>query len=278
MSSLKKILFLIFISIQLFSCRIGKQNVLFRITPEQATYLEKERKEKPVPDSNPDYIVRTGDMITIYLMNNDYNYMGGGPGLKGGQGLGVGVGGGMQNQTGASGGNSKSAIDIYEYLVESDGMVRIPLAGLVKLDGLTLRQASGLLEEKYADYYKNIYVILKVLNRRVFILGETGQTVFYLKNEKTTLIELLTETKGISQEGKAYNIRIIRGDLKNPQVFLVDLTTIDGLKKQDLVLKENDIVYIEPVKKITIEAVKEIEPIISLLTSFLLVWGIFFRN
>ena len=63
-------------------------------------------------------------------------------------------------------------------------------------------------------------------------------------NDNTTLFEALAQAGGLNG-GKAYKIKIIRGDLRNPQIFLVDLSTIKGVVKSDFVLQANDIIYIE---------------------------------
>jgi polysaccharide export outer membrane protein len=67
-----------------------------------------------------------------------------------------------------------------------------------------------------------------------------------LQNQNTSLLEALALSGGVSANGKAHRIKLIRGDLKNPQVYLIDLSTIDGMKKANMTLQGNDIVYIEP--------------------------------
>jgi polysaccharide export outer membrane protein len=53
--------------------------------------------------------------------------------------------------------------------------------------------------------------------------------------------------RGIPGSGKAHRIKLIRGEKANPEVYLIDLSTIDGMKKGDIVLQGNDIIYVEPV-------------------------------
>jgi polysaccharide export outer membrane protein len=60
-------------------------------------------------------------------------------------------------------------------------------------------------------------------------------------------------------------------------VYLIDLSTIEGLKYADLIVQANDIIYVEPVPEIGRELVKDIAPIVSLLSSVWLIY-ITFQN
>jgi polysaccharide export outer membrane protein len=59
------------------------------------------------------------------------------------------------------------------------------------------------------------------------------------------LLEVLAISGGIPATGKAHRIKIIRGDLKNPQIYLIDLSKIENLKKSDLIVQGDDIIYVD---------------------------------
>ena len=69
--------------------------------------------------------------------------------------------------------------------------------------------------------------------------------------------------------GKANSIRIIRGDLKNPRVQQVDLTTLDGMRRANLQMEPNDIVYVEPVRRPVLETLTDAGPVIGFVTLLL---------
>lgn len=156
--------------------------------------------------------------------------------------------------------------------VEFDGTVKLPLLGRISIKGMTVREAELFLEEKYSTYYNKPFVLLEVTNRRVIIFpGSEGTAkVVSLQNENTTLFEALAQAGGISQTGKAYKVKLIRGDLKNPQVHLIDLSTIDGIKQADLILQANDIIYIEPRLRVTRDIMAETLPYLSFITTIVL--------
>jgi polysaccharide biosynthesis/export protein len=149
------------------------------------------------------------------------------------------------------------------YLVEQDGTVRFPKIAPLKVEGLTIRQAQEILEKEYEASFVNSFVILKFANKRVTVLGAPGGQVIPLVNENTTLAEVLALSKGISNDAKANNIRVIRGD----QIMIADLSTFEGYQKNNIVIQSGDIVYVEPIRRPFAESFREYGPIISVITS-----------
>lgn len=165
-------------------------------------------------------------------------------------------------------GNSNS-----DYTVEFDGMIKFPILGRVKISGMTLREAEKFLENSYSKYFNEPFVQLKVTNNKVIIFngGEGGSSsVITLSSTNTTLFEAIAQTGGIT-DGKAFKIKLIRGDLKSPQIYLVDLSTLDGVKKANLILQANDIIYIEPRNRYPEKLMTAITPYLSLASFILLI-------
>ncbi len=155
------------------------------------------------------------------------------------------------------------------YQVNPDGFVELPIIGQVKLAGLTLPEMNGFLEKKYGAYYKDPFVLTEFLNKRVTVLGATGGKVIPLENEGMNLLEILALAGGVNNDAMGHNIRLIRGDLSNPQVKVIDLSTIEGMTQANLRVQPNDVIYVEPVRRPVTEGLKDVVPILSLLTSAL---------
>ncbi len=154
-------------------------------------------------------------------------------------------------------------------LIESDGFTKLPIIGRVKISGMTIREAENFLETKYASFYIEPYVIISVSNKRVIVFpGRAGDAkVINLVNNNTTVIEALALSGGISDDGKAKVVKLIRQNGDKNDVFLIDLSTIQGIKDANMVLQANDIIYVEPRKKYANRFLAEIAPIVSLITS-----------
>lgn len=161
--------------------------------------------------------------------------------------------------------------NVFTYRVEHDGVVKLPILGRIPISGMTLREAEALLEEKYSAYYVKPFVLLSVQNRKVFLFpGADGAArSIPLSDENVTLVQALAYAGGITNNGKAYRIKLIRGDPKNPQVYLFDLSTIEGFKQSGIPLQSNDIIYVEPVSRYGKGLIAEIGPYLSIATSLL---------
>lgn len=163
-----------------------------------------------------------------------------------------------------------------QFLVEPDGMIKLPIIGKIKIAGMTIREAEKSLEAQYANFYNKPFVVVRVINRRVTIFPGTGGSgrVVNLDNESTTVIEALALAGGITNTGKAKKVKLIRGDLRNPKVILLDLSTLEGVKQGNLLLQANDIIYVEPVPRVSQEVLMQITPIVGIITSFALIYNI----
>jgi polysaccharide export outer membrane protein len=172
--------------------------------------------------------------------------------------------------------NYSNVNNMTQFLVEPDGLIKLPIIGKVKVSGLTIREAEKMLEGQYATFYNKPFVMLRVLNRRVLVFPGTGGfgRVVNIDNENTTLIEALALAGGLTTTGKAWKIKLIRGDLRNPKVLLIDLSTIEGMKQSNLLVQANDIIYVEPVPRYSQEVLAQILPIVGILTSVALIYSI----
>jgi polysaccharide export outer membrane protein len=157
------------------------------------------------------------------------------------------------------------------YLVRNDGKVNLPMIGTISLAGKTLQQSDSILSAEYTKYYFGVFAITKVLNKRAIVLGPTAAStkVIPLENDNITVLELLALAGGMPDNGKANNLRLIRGDTKNPDVQIIDLSTIEGMRKASMNVEPNDVLYIEPVKRILPQTLQDIYPLISLALSIL---------
>lgn len=244
---------IVLLSVWLGSCKMYKQDILFRLD-ENFTAADLSQRLF-VMEQN--YTIQPNDILEIRVTTNkgeiliDPNFE-----LMNGQGA-------MGMQQGGVGQN----LALRTYTVQSDGKVKFPVVDIVEIAGLTLLQAESKLQQLYNEYYKDSFVRLVYNNKRVFVLGANGGAVVPLKNENTSLMEVLATYGGINMGAKANNIKVIRGDLTNPQVFMVDLTTVAGMKASMVTIMPGDIIYIEPWRRVLYEGLRDISPILSLVSS-----------
>ncbi len=179
------------------------------------------------------------------------------------------------------------------YLIQADGCADLPILGHVKLDSLTMHQVDSLLSVKYGQFYQDVFVLSKVANRRIFVLGigsggtlgagmgananmgggnSSRSRVFELERENVTLIEVLTDAGGIGRYSYANRVKVIRGDLRNPTIFTVDLTKWDSFQKSNMIMQPNDIVYVEPLRRGSLEFFTDFLSLTSIVSTVLSVY------
>jgi len=127
----------------------------------------------------------------------------------------------------------------------------------VDLTNLTVSEAEVRITEQAATIFRNprVEVAIKQKNfqvrkPRVYLLGGGaggggGSARFSDLDRKTTVGQLIAQV-GYNEFAVLDDIRVIRGDAKNPEVIAVDIQRLYlyGDRSQDIVLKNNDIVFV----------------------------------
>lgn len=234
------------------SCRVYKQDIMLRTGDLEISSL---RREMIAAERN--YTIQPNDLLEVEVYTNkgeriidpDFELM---------KELRTSGGGQMMNNRIRP-----------QYLVQPSGEARLPMVGNIYLQGYTLYQADSLLARVYNEYYKESFVITRFVNKRVIVLGATGGQVIPLLNENMNILEVLALAGDLTDRGKAHNIRLIRGDLNDPQVQEIDLSTIDGMQRTSLNVQSGDIIYVEPVRRILPETIRDITPVMGLVANAL---------
>lgn len=222
------------------ACASYQQNVMFRLPEGQAL-------QQAVAQTEKSYVVQKHDQLQVDIYTNDGERIID-PDLR--------LAETVPNQ-------SMRVKPVIAYPVEPNGMIKLPMIGEIHAEGLTLRALEEVLQKEYARFYTSPLAVVRYLNKRVIVLGAPGGQVIPLVNENVELAEVLALAKGIDVNGKAHNIRVVRGD----QAFLVDLSTMDGFRKGNMIMEPGDIVYVEPVRKPVSEAVRDYGPLLSIIAS-----------
>lgn len=249
-----KQIFSIFLIAAVFTgCRLLNPSVMLK-TPKGYKYDEYKDSV-----AGKEYKISTNDIVEMRVFSND--------GFK------------LTDVTNTGTNNSYINFNqgVLPYYVDAFGYAKLPVIGNTLLKGLTINQAQQMLEEKYSLYYIRPYIIIRITSRRVIVFpGDVGRSqVIPLVNNNTTLIEGLAMAGGLSLVGKAYKIKLIRRWPDRSEVYHIDLSTIDGLKQGNIVLQTNDIIYVEPRLKISQGLMNELSPIVSILSSLILLYTVF---
>lgn len=164
-----------------------------------------------------------------------------------------------------------------QYLVRNDGRVELPMLGLVEVAGMSIIEVQEKLSQLYSANYIDPFVQVEVTNRRVIVFPGSGgdAKVIPIENDNTTLMEAIALAGGITERGKSKIVKVMRQTEEGRSVYQIDLSTLDGLKYADMIVQSNDYIYVEPSKQLSREFLKEVTPIVSLISSALLIVTVF---
>ncbi len=168
---------------------------------------------------------------------------------------------------GAAAARNGVSFENQKYLVLENGKVRFPMVDYIAVDGRSIIDVEKELQEKFSEFYVDPYVRIKPLNKRVILFTGKGGKVIPLNNENMNLLEVLALGGEIATGSNAQNVNIIRGDLKDPEVLKVDLSTIEGLKQYNLKVLPNDVIYVQAKRNRVSEFVRDLAPLISVTSS-----------
>lgn len=140
----------------------------------------------------------------------------------------------------------------YKLKVSPEGSIRIPLVGPIHVNGLTIEQASRIIEKKLANtlYYNiktgNTFVDVSLGNIRsikVTIIGEATVPGTYTLPSLATAFNALYACGGANYNGTLRNIQIIRN---SSIIATMDVYQylVNGNRKQDIRLMDDDVIKI----------------------------------
>jgi polysaccharide biosynthesis/export protein len=171
--------------------------------------------------------------------------------------------------------NTQVGKDYFEVIVGYDGQVKLPLIGYLNVQGKTLRELESVVESLYENYYVKPFVTVTINNRRIVILHGSGNSrSLNLKDNNTTLFEALGETGGLRDDSKSYSIKLLRRINGVTKVYKIDLSTIQNVENGNIILMANDVIYVEPRFRLLQRTLNEITPILSILSTSLLIFNL----
>ena len=156
-------------------------------------------------------------------------------------------------------------------LITQEGTIRLPLIGKISLLGLTEDEASNRIIKAYEKYIRNPYVTVEIKNQRVIVIGEVKKPgIVPVTNGTMNIIEAIAQSGDLTNYASRTNIKIIRGNLRKPQVRNIDLTNLFAVNSTSMLLRPNDIIYVQPTNmKGFNRGFNEINPFWNMLTSIL---------
>jgi polysaccharide biosynthesis/export protein len=153
------------------------------------------------------------------------------------------------NTTGNGSSSSGSSGTLSGFLVDETGDIEYPRIGRIHVEGLTKKQVSEIIRQKFSKELNDPSVVIRFLNFRITMLGEVGHAgTITIPYEKVTILEAIGMAGDIPLTGKRNSIRIIREENGVREFGSIDLTSKSLFQSPYFYLKQNDIIIVDPTK------------------------------
>ncbi|GAB3333820.1 polysaccharide biosynthesis/export family protein [Larkinella ripae] len=167
------------------------------------------------------------------------------------------------------------------YSVDQNGEINFPLAGKVRLAGMTLNEANVFLKEIVTQYIKDPSVDIRLLNHKFTVIGEVNRPGIYnLLNRQTTLPDVIGIAGDLTLFGQRNNVMLIRSVNSKREVIKLDLTSRQILNSPYYFIENNDVIYVasRPGRLTGSDRTLQLIPIVvTIITTSLLLYNNFLR-
>jgi polysaccharide export outer membrane protein len=166
------------------------------------------------------------------------------------------------------------------FTIDKSGKVILPYIGEVMLQGLTVPAARDLITQKFKAFLEEPVIVVKKLSFKVSIVGEVQKPgLYYIPNEKITLIEGLALAGDVGNFADRTNVKIIRQTANGSIEIPIDLTNQSSLTGAAKYLYPDDVVYVAPSRKKAFSQISVASGIFtSIVTSLVLIGTLYLKT
>jgi polysaccharide export outer membrane protein len=133
------------------------------------------------------------------------------------------------------------------YFVDANGQVNLPTLGDIHLGGLTLVEAHQHLKKLLEPFLEQPGVDVRFLNLKVTLFGEIARPgLLRLSNQRTTLLEAISASGDLTPFADRRKVLVVREENGRRNYYNIDLTKKDVFTSPAFYLRQNDLIYIEP--------------------------------
>jgi len=135
------------------------------------------------------------------------------------------------------------------FTISQEGTIDIPNVGEVFVLNQTLEEAERSILKSAKDYLINPFVLVKLASFEFTILGEVNLPGRYpVYQEGVTIYDAIAMAGDINDYADLTKVKIIRSNKNKKQIYHIDLTQSELLTSNFFYLRNNDVIYIQPLK------------------------------
>ena len=135
------------------------------------------------------------------------------------------------------------------FTVSQEGTIDLPNVGYINIVNQTLEEAKITIVNMAKEYIIDPFVIVKLANFEVTVLGEVNNPgTFPVYKENLTIFDALAMAGDINDYGNLRKIKIVRSSNNKKKIYFFDLTESKILNSNFYYLNNKDLVYVQPLK------------------------------
>ncbi len=139
---------------------------------------------------------------------------------------------------------------LLSHTVNPDGMIKLPYIGRIHVTDLNLGQASDSIENALSQYLYYPSVFIKFVNNKITVLGEVNRPGVYMFNYKNVnILQAIGYANDVGTYGNREHVLLVREEGVVKTKHYLDLTDDKLLESPWYLLKSNDIIYVEPLRR-----------------------------
>ena len=163
------------------------------------------------------------------------------------------------------------------FTISQEGTIDIPNVGEVFVLNQTLEEAESTISLKAEEFLINPFVIVKLANFQFTVLGEINAPGNYpVYKEGLTIYDAIAMSGGINDYGNLKKIKIVRSEKNKKQIYNVDLTSSNILTSDFFYLRNNDLIYVQPIKFKGFKK-SQSQLLLSALTTFAVLFNVYLK-
>lgn len=142
-------------------------------------------------------------------------------------------------------------------LVDNEGYIRFPLLGRIKVVGKTCEEISQYIEKLLAEgnYVNDAIITTRLGNFKITLAGEVvNPGIKEIIGNRVTILEAISMGGDMTEIGKRKTVKVLREQDGEQILHEVDLTKSDIVSSPYYYLRQNDVVYVEPNKSISVKS------------------------
>lgn len=141
--------------------------------------------------------------------------------------------------------NLNTATNIMSYRVYPDGTIDLPFVKKVKVEGLTLKEAAIVIENRFKELIPDAAVKVSIMNKNFTVIGEAGVGVYNIPREKFTIYQALSMSGELNNSADFKRVKIIREKYDGTEVLEFDIRPTSIIESKYYYVYPNDIIYIQ---------------------------------